>query len=100
MSRDCGKHSTLVPSDTLSRSSGRFLQEYEPCAATAFNFAGAGGNLDFIWETSYLNDGNHLKKNVLNTKSNRTQVTYIQLRGHQFSTSAIEHGDLGMYSLG
>lgn len=33
--------------DIITRNFGRFLQEYGPGAARAFNFAGAGGNLDF-----------------------------------------------------
>ena len=78
-----------------------FLQEYGPAAARAFNFTGVGGNLEFLWEISpYLNVGNHLKKCFECSIKQDTTLRCIQPRGHQFSTSAIKHGDLGMYSLG
>lgn len=81
--------------DTITSSSGRFLQERHPGAARVFNVAGAAENLKSFNEISpFLNDGNHCQNKKCSKYSiiQGTNVRCIQLRGHQFSTSAIERG--------
>lgn len=85
--------------DTITRSSGRFLQEYGSGAASSLNFAETGRNLDFLQEISpYLNADNHFKNKSLKCIIKQdTTVRHSQPRGHQFPTSAVKCNDLGTY---
>lgn len=85
--------------DTITRSSGRFLQEYGSGAASSLNFAQTGGNLDISQEISpYLNADNHFKNKSLKCIIKQdTTVRYSHPRGHQFPNSTVKRNDLGMY---